>query len=52
MPYNKTVVSDKAIVFFFMGSSRGIRGTARYFGLSPNYVGSVINKYRKNHNIR
>ena len=47
MPYNKTVVSDKAIVFFFMGSSRGIRGTARYFGLSPNYVGSVINKYRK-----
>lgn len=52
MPYNKTVVSDKAIIFFFMGTSKGVRGTARYFGLPVHYVGSVINKHRKINNIR
>ena len=44
--------SEKEIIDCYLRNSRGIRGAARYFGLSKSYVGSIISKYKKKHNIR
>ena len=43
--------SDAIIYNYFIGHSKGIRHTARHFRLSSSYVGSVISKYRKIHNL-
>lgn len=40
------------IISYFMRTRRGIRGTARYFGLPKSYVGSIVNKYKKKRGIR
>ena len=45
-------MEDKEIIAYFMRTSRGIRGTARYFGLPTCYVGALISRYIKEHNIR
>ena len=44
--------SEKEIIDCYLRNSRGIRGAARYFGLSKSYVGAIINKYKKKHNMR
>ena len=44
--------SEKEIIRQYFRNSRGIRGVARYFGLPKSYVGAIINKYKKIHNIR
>jgi len=44
--------SEKEIIACYLRNSRGIRGAARYFGLSKSYVGAIVNKYKKKHNIR
>jgi hypothetical protein len=46
------MVTEKEIIRNFLRNSRGIRGTARHFGLSKSYVGAIINKYKKKNNIR
>jgi len=44
--------STKEIIGYFMRSSKGIKSTARYFGLPYSQVGSLINKYKKKKGIR
>jgi len=44
--------SEKEIIKQFFRNSKGIRGTARYFGLPKSYVGKIITKYKKKNNIR
>ena len=44
--------SEKEIVNYYLRNSRGIRGAARHFGIPKSLVGSIINKYKKKHNIR
>ena len=46
------MVSNKQIILYFFGSTKGIKGTAAYFGLPKSYVGSVINRYKRLHSIR
>ena len=46
------MVSSKEIISYFMRTSKGIKGTARYFGLRYSYVGSLINRYKKQKGIR
>jgi len=43
---------DKEIIAYYMRTSKGIRGTARYFGLPVSYVGALINRHIKKNNIR
>ena len=50
--YDYKMVRDSVIIAYFFGSTKGIRGTAHRFGLSPIYVGRIITAYRKKHNIR
>jgi len=44
--------SEREIINCYLRNSRGIRGAARHFGLPTSYVGAIINKYKKKHNIR
>lgn len=44
--------SEREIINCYLRNSRGIRGAARHFGLPISYVGAIINKYKKKHNIR
>jgi len=44
-------MTDKDIIAYFMRTSKGIRGVARYFGLPVSYVGSLISRYVKENNI-
>ena len=39
------MVNEMSVINYYMRTSKGIRSTARYFGLKPSYVGSIINKY-------
>ena len=43
---------EKRIVETYFRNSHGIRGTAGRLGLPKSYVGMVITKYKKKHNIR
>lgn len=42
----------KCLIKYYMRTSKGILATSRYFGLPKSYVGSIINKYKKKHDIR
>ena len=46
------MVSDKQIIKHFFKNSRGIKSTAKYFGLPCSYVGKIISQYIKKNNIR
>ena len=46
------IITEKQIIQQYLRNSSGIRGAARYFGLPKSYVGAIINKYKKKHNIR
>ena len=46
------VASSKEIICYFMRTSKGIKGTARHFGLSYSYVGALITRYKKQKGIR
>ena len=50
MPYYIGI--DRDIIRYFMTTSKGIKATARRFGLSTVYVGKVILKYKKSKGIR
>ena len=46
------MVCDIDIINYFLHTSKGIRGTARHFGVSKVYAGQVINRYLKTRGIR
>jgi len=46
------VASSREIIRYFMRTSKGIKGTARHFGLSLSYVGALIIRYKKQKGIR
>jgi hypothetical protein len=46
------MVSDNEIIKYFLQTSKGVRATARYFGVSKVYAGKVIIQYLKDKNIR
>tara|TARA_B110000971_G_C19829792_1_gene417422 strand:- start:532 stop:675 length:144 start_codon:yes stop_codon:yes gene_type:complete len=46
------MVSDNEIIKYFLQTSKGVRATARYFGVSKVYAGKVIIQYLKAKNIR
>ena len=46
------VVSPKEIIRYFMRTSKGIKATARHFGLPYSYVGALIIQYKKQKCIR
>jgi len=43
---------DIDIVRYYFRNTKGIRGTAAYFGVSKVYVGKIINRYLKKHKTR
>jgi len=45
-------ININEVIKYYMRTSKGIKATARYFGLPKSFVGSVINKYKKANNIR
>jgi|TARA_B110000444_G_scaffold252876_1_gene282812 hypothetical protein len=46
------MVSDNEIIKYFLQTSKGVRATARYFGVSKIYASKVIIQYLKAKNIR
>ena len=48
----RMVASSREIIRYFMQTSKGIKGTARYFGLPYSYVGTLIIQYKKQKGIR
>ena len=46
------MVRDNDIIKYFLQTSKGVRGTARHFGLSYSHVGAIINNYKKQNCIR
>jgi len=46
------MVTEKQIIEQYFRNTKGIRGTARYFGLPVTYIGAVINRYKKRNHIR
>ena len=46
------MVTNRQIIAFYFGSTKGIKGTAARFNLPKSYVGSVINRYKRLHSIR
>ena len=53
MTYNKTKnAKNTNIISYYMRTSKGIKATAGYFGLSRSYVGNIIHKYKKKKGIR
>ena len=46
------MVTEKEIIKHFFQNSKGIKNTARYFGLTKSYVGRIISIYIKKNNIR
>lgn len=46
------MLTDRLIINYFFQTSKGIRGTARHFGIKKTLVGSIINKYKKKYNIK
>ena len=45
-------VKPNDIIRYFMRTSKGIKSTARKFGLPVSYVGKIINQYKKLKGIR
>lgn len=39
--------TKREIIRYFMGTSKGIKATASYFGISKTYVGCVVTEYKK-----
>jgi|TARA_B110000495_G_scaffold104930_1_gene90659 hypothetical protein len=52
MTYNAKNAKNAKIINYYMRTSKGIKATAGYFGLSSSYVGSIIHKYKKKKGIR
>jgi len=48
----KKKISERVIINTFFRSTRGIKGTAGYLGLSKSYVGKIITQYKKKYNLR
>ena len=48
----KAMVVEQDIVDYFLQTSKGIKATAGYFGLSRSYVGALVSRYIKKHNLR
>lgn len=46
------MVVEQDIVDYFLHTSKGIKSTAGHFGLSRSYVGALVSRYIKKHNIR
>ena len=46
------MATDMEIIRFYRSTNKGIRGTARHFRLSKVYVGKIVTKYLKNHELR
>jgi len=46
------MVRNINIINYYLRTSKGIRGTARHFGVSKVYAGQVINRYLKTRGIR
>ena len=46
------MITDKEIIKYYFRTSKGIKGTAGYLGISKIRVGKIINIYKKKHNIR
>ena len=46
------MVSEIQIIRYYLRTSKGIRATARHFGISKVYAGSIISRYIKKNNIR
>ena len=46
------MIQDIDIINYYLRTSKGIRGTARHFGVSKVYAGQVINRYLKTRGIR
>ena len=46
------MVSDNEIINYFLQTSKGVRATAMYFGVSKVYAGKVIIQYLKASGIR
>ena len=46
------MATDMQIINFFRKTNKGIRGTARYFGVSKIYVSKIVIKYLKKHELR
>ena len=46
------MISNTQIIHHFFRNSKGIKGTAKHFGLPKSYVGKIISQYIKNNNIR
>lgn len=46
------MATDMQIINFFRRTNKGIRGTARYFGISKVYVGKIVINYLKKHELR
>ena len=40
------------IISYYMRTSKGIKGTAGYFGVPKSYVGKIISKMKKKKGIR
>ena len=43
---------EKQIISYFFSTSAGIKKTARVFSVSNSLVGSLINRYRNENNLR
>lgn len=46
------MVTEKEIIKHFFRNSKGIKSTARHFGLPKSYVGKIISLHIKKYNIR
>jgi len=46
------MVQEKEIIKYFMRTTKGIKGTAGYFGISKTYVGKIITIYKKKNHMR
>jgi hypothetical protein len=46
------MVVEQDIVNYFLHTSKGIKATAGHFSLPCSYVGAVISRYIKKHNLR
>jgi hypothetical protein len=46
------MVCDSEIIKYFLNTSKGIRATARHFGVTKVYAGKVIIGYLKSRHIR
>ena len=52
MTYKTKNTKNANIIGYYMRTSKGIKATAGYFGLSSSYVGRIIHNYKKKNGIR